>query len=97
MNARRIWAGVFLLIAGIAAYLTWLCGRAGNDGKWLFGVFTMFFLLLGTSPLLPGLRQKEKPEATTSTRFVPHWFMLLAGLVLLLIIILGIVGAWLHR
>jgi hypothetical protein len=93
LNARRILAGVFLLIAGIAAYMTWLCWREGNDGKWLFGVFTMFFLLLGAAPLMPKASHKSQPEPATSTRFVPHWFMMLAVLVLLLTFILGIVGA----
>jgi type VI protein secretion system component VasF len=51
--------------------------------------------MLGATPLLPKPKQKD-PAATRSTRFVPHWFMMLAVLVLLLTLIVGIVGALLR-
>ncbi|MBI2517915.1 MAG: hypothetical protein HYV95_13505 [Opitutae bacterium] len=93
MNARRWLAGLFLLVAAPAGYMAWLTWRAGDSGKWLFGVFTLFFLLLAVTALLPEIRTKEKPETVTSTRFVPHWFMLLAIVALLLAVLLGIVNA----
>ena len=92
MTVQRILVGVFLLVTGVAAYMTWLCWQAGNDSKWLFGAFTAFFLFLGAAPLLPKAKPAKKIEAITSTRFVPHWFMMLAVLVLLLIVVAGIVG-----
>lgn len=76
----------------ISGYLTWLLWRAGDSGQWFFGVFTVFFLLLLATPILPKLRSKPPPEPT-STRFVPHWFMLLAMLVVVVAIILAIIGA----
>lgn len=97
MNARRWLAGISLLVAMPAGYLTWLLWRAGDSGKWLFGVFTLFFLLLGITPLLPEIRTEKKPATYTATRFVPHWFMLLAILVFVLSILAAIVGALLRH
>lgn len=92
MNARLKLMVAFLIPAVASAYMTWLTWRADDEGKWLFTVFFGFFLLLVTSPFLPKLRTKPKPEpVSTSTRFVPHWFMLLAALVLLGAIILAVV------
>ena len=95
MKGRWILTTVFLLLAIPAGYMTWLMWQAGDSGKWLFGVFTLFFLALATMPLLP--KPKPKPVTFTSTRFVPHWFMMLAVLVLLGTIILAIVGAFLRH
>lgn len=83
---------VFLLCALGAGYMTWLMWRAGDSGKWFFGVFTVFFLALTVAPLVPEFR-KKKPEPSPNTRFVPHWFMLLAMLVVVVGIILAIIGA----
>lgn len=98
MKRRWILPGVFLLPAMVAGYLTWLCWQAGDNGKWLFGVFTVFFLMLGATPLLPKPKPKD-PASIPSTRFVPHWFMMLAVLVLLVLLlalIAGVVGAQLR-
>ncbi len=95
MKGRQILAAVFLLLTAGAGYMTVLMWRAGDSGKWLFGVFTLFFLALAALPLLP--KPKPKPEALTGTRFVSHWFMMLAILVLLGTIILGIIGAILRH
>ena len=80
MIGRRIIATIFLLPAIGSGYLTWLLWQAGDSGKWLFLVFTLFFLLLVATPILPKLKSKPPPEST-STRFGPHWFMMLAILV----------------
>lgn len=93
MNGRKILAAIFLLPAMASGYMTWLMGRAGDDGKWLFGVFAAFFLLLTVAPLMPELKKKPPPEPSPNTRFVPHWFMLLAMLVVVVSIILAIIGA----
>lgn len=92
MSGRRIIAAIFLLPAIGSGYLTWLLWQAGDSGKWLFLVFTVFFLLLAATPILPKLKSKPPPEST-STRFGPHWFMMLAALVLLGCIILGLIAA----
>jgi hypothetical protein len=92
--AARILFVVFLLPALGSIYITWLTWRAGDDSKWLFTVFTVFFLLLASTPLLP--KPKKKPE-TTSTRFVPHWFMMLAILAIVLMVLAAIVGAFVRR
>ncbi len=91
MTARLILMVVFVIPALGSAYMTWLTWRAGDDGKWLFTVFTVFFLLLAVSPILPKLRSKPKPEPA-NTRFVPHWFMMLAALVLIGTIVMAVVG-----
>jgi uncharacterized membrane protein YedE/YeeE len=95
MKGRRILAAIFLLPALASGYMTWLLWRAGDSGQWLFGVFTLFFLALAALPLLP--KSKPKPEATTGTRFVPHWFMMLAVLITVALIFTAIVGAFRHR
>ena len=96
MIARLILVVVFLIPAVASAYMTWLTWRADDDGKWLFTVFFGFFLLLAASPILPKLRTKPKPESA-NTRFVPHWFMMLAILVIILSILAAIIGAILRR
>ena len=95
MKGRRILVAVFLLTAIGAGYMSLLLGRAGDSGKWLFGVFSLFFLFLAVVPLVPEL--KRKPEPVRQTRFVPHWFMLLAMLVVILGILAAISGAVLRR
>ncbi len=94
MKGRWIISVIFLLPAGGAGYMTWLSGQAGDDGKWLFGVFTLFFLLLAAAPFAPKFKRQSKPEPPPTTRFVPHWFMLLAILVIVLSMIAAIVGAF---
>ena len=86
----------FLLPALAAGYMTWLTWRAGDDSRWLFGVCTLFFLLLAAAPLMPKLKPKPQPQ-TASTRFVPHWFMMLAALAFVVSILAAIVGAILRR
>ena len=96
MIARVILVVVFLIPTIAAGYMTWLTWRTGDDGKWLFGIFTLFFLLLAATPILP--KFKPKPEAQfTSTRFVPHWFMMLAALVFVVAVLAAIVGAILRH
>ncbi len=99
MKARWIIAVALLIPATGAGYMTWLSWMAGEDNKWFFGVIAGFFLLMAAAPFLPAGKSKPKPEPEPSpnTRFVPHWFMLLAVLVLVLSIILAIVGAVLRH
>ncbi|MFI5336515.1 MAG: hypothetical protein ACHQ5A_07005 [Opitutales bacterium] len=85
---------VFAACAGVAGYVAWLLWRDQDNGKWFFSVFALFFLALVTAPYLP--RRKPKPEST-STRFVPHWFMMLAILVVLATLGLSIIGAFLRH
>lgn len=96
MIKRWILSVVFLLPAIASGYLTWQLWRDGDSGKWLFLVFTLFFLLLAATPILPKLKQKPPPE-TTSTRFVPHWFMLLAILAMIATAVLAVVNAFLSH
>ncbi len=93
MNGRKILAAIFLLLAMASGYMTWLMGRAGDDGKWLFGVFAIFFLLLTVAPLVPEFKKKLPPEPSPNTRFGPHWYMMGAALVLVGCIILGLIAA----
>jgi hypothetical protein len=97
MKGRRILAAVFLLPALGSGYMTWLMWRAGDTGKWLFLVFALFFLFLTIAPILPELRPAPAPQPTPGTRFVPHWFMMLAVLVTAALILTALVGAVLRR
>jgi len=92
MKRRWLLSAFFLLPAIGAGYMTLLSWRTGEDGKWLFGVFTAFFLGLASAPHLPVLKSKPPPDQPTSTRFVPHWFMLLAMIAAALAILATIVG-----
>jgi hypothetical protein len=91
MNARRILAAVFLLLALGAGYLTWVMWQAGDSGKWLFLVFGLFFLALTAAPLIPEF--KRKPPEPPTTRFGPHWFMMLAILVIVLVVLASLISA----
>lgn len=82
MKGRRILAAVFLLPAIATGYATWVTWRAGEDGTWLFGVFTLFLLILAAVPLAPEFQPRPKPEPPHPTGFRPHWFMLLVVLAL---------------
>ena len=98
MKIRWLVSAFFLLLALGAAYVAWRSGQAGDDGKWLFGVFAAFFLVLGFAPLAPKVRRQPQPEALpTGTRFVPHWFMMLALVVFAAAILLLIIGAFRHH
>jgi hypothetical protein len=83
MHGRRILAAIFLLPALGAGYMTWVTWRAGDSGQWLFGVFAVFFLFLPIALLRPKSTRQAKPEPSPDTRFAPHWFMLLAMLVVM--------------
>jgi zinc transporter ZupT len=96
MNRRWVWSAFFLLPALVAGYIAWLSWRAGDDGKWMFSVFAGFFLVLAAAPFIPASR-RPPPEAAPATRFVPHWFMLLAVLLFAVMILLAIIGAILRR
>ena len=84
MKPRILLAAVFLVIGLAAGWMTWLMWRADEDGKWLFGVFAAFFLLLAAAPFLP--RPKKKKAESLNTRFVPAWQM--EGMILLAIMLL---------
>jgi hypothetical protein len=81
VKGRTFLAAVFLLIGLAAGWMAWLTWRAGEDGKWLFGVFAAFFLLLAAAPFLPASKKKDEPGKVLSTRFVPAWQM--EGMILL--------------
>jgi hypothetical protein len=94
MKARTILAAVFLLIGLAAGWMTWLTWRAGEDGKWLFGVFAAFFLILAAAPFLPAA--KNKPKEVLPTRFVPAWQMEGMILLALLAIVASVVAHCAH-
>lgn len=97
MKARWLVPVIFLIPAGGAGYMTWLSWEAGEDSKWIFGVFTVFFLLIALVPFLPSLKSKPASEPSPNTRFVPHWFMLLAILAMGAAAVFAVVGAILRR
>jgi len=97
MKTRWLVPVIFLLPATGAGYMTWLSWEAGEDSKWFFGVFTVFFLLIATVPFLPALKSNSSPEPSPNTRFVPHWFMLLAILAMAAVAVLAVVTAVLRH
>lgn len=89
----RLAISAFLLVPAVAAgYMAWISWRADDDGKWLFGVFSLFFLLAAAAPFLPAPR--KKPDAgSMTTGFAPHWALLFAVLALLAAVLAGIIAA----
>jgi Na+/proline symporter len=49
--------------------------RTNDDGRWLFTVFAMFFLVLGAAPFLPKDRMQKDEENTPTTRFAAAWVL----------------------
>lgn len=91
MKTLRLLCVVLFLGAGLwVGYLTWQVWQASDDGKWLFLLTTVFLLGLGVAPLVPNRTHQPKSDAL-STRFAPHWFLLLALLVSAGIVLAAIV------
>jgi hypothetical protein len=96
VKGRTILAAVLLLIGLAAGWMAWLMWRAGEEGKWLFGVFAAFFLILAAAPFLPASKKKKEPEKVLNTRFVPAWQMEGMILLALLAIIASVVAHCAH-
>ncbi len=76
---------IFLIPGLVAAYMAWITWQAQDEGKWFFTAFALVFLV----PLAVGLfRRKPPPEKQfTPTRFTPYWFMMIAALILLGVVV----------
>ncbi len=96
MKGRAILSAVFLLIGLPAGWMAWLTWRANEDGKWLFGVFAAFFLILAATAFLPASKKKQPSEKILHTRFVPAWQMEGMILLALLAIIASVVAHCSH-
>jgi len=96
MKGRTLLAAVFSAIGLAAGGMAWLTWRAGEDGKWLFGVFAAFFLILAAAPFLPPSKKKKEPGKALNTRFVPAWQM--EGMILLavLLVVLSLLARCIH-
>ena len=94
MKGRILLAAVFLLIGLAAGWMAWLTWRAGEDSKWLFGVFAAFFFIFATAPFLPV--PKREPKKVMPTRFVPAWQMEGMILLALLAIVASVVAHCAH-
>ena len=86
MKPRLFLAAVFSIIGLAAGWMARLTWQAGEDSKWFFGVFAVFFLLLAAAPFLP--ERKRKNAEPTGTRFVPAWQM--DGMILLAVLLLAL-------
>jgi hypothetical protein len=96
MKTRTFLATFFLLIGLVAGWMTWLTWRAGEDSRWLFGVFTAFFLVFAAAPFLPASEKKKEDKEVPNTRFVPAWKT--EGMILLavVLVVLSLVARCLH-
>jgi hypothetical protein len=86
MKTRTILSVVFLAIGLAAGWMAWLTWRAGDEGKWLFGIFAAFFLLLAAAPFFPAPKTKKEPEKVLGTRFAPAWQT--EGMLLLVLVVI---------
>ena len=103
----RFWTGMIMIAFSEAAciYMIILGIEAGDrSGPWLFAAFSFFlgiFLLFGLfritaqhSPKAEALYIKATvSERIPDTRFVPHWFMLMALLILIAATVYGLITA----
>jgi hypothetical protein len=94
MNGRIFLAAVFLIIGLAAGWMAWLTGRAGEDSKWVFGTFAVFFLIFASAPFLPA--PKKEPGKVWNTRFVPAWQMEGMILLALLAVVASVVAHCAH-
>jgi hypothetical protein len=85
-QSNRLLAAIFLLFGLAAGWMSWLMWRAGEDGKWLFGVFAAFFLILAAAPFFPAAKKKQDPGKVLNTRFVPAWQT--EGMMLLVLVVI---------
>jgi len=100
------WLGMVILAALTAccAYLAFLGVREGDrSGPWLFAAFAFLFgipLLFGIlriaatrNPAIKRLHDKapgaDHPQAT---RFVPHWFMMTAIIIMILVLLYWLIA-----
>lgn len=97
MKARWILAGGLLLAAGGAGYMAWLSWRAEDDGRWLFGVFALFFGVLAAAALRQTSPAAPPAVSRTSSGFAPHWQVLLVTLGMVAAFIAAVVTALLRR
>lgn len=85
---KRRWP-LATLMAGcgvVAGYAAWV---GPNGGRWMFGVFALFFLGLAAVPFFPESRLAARPAATVETRFTSHWGIWLAVILLGVSLLLG--------
>jgi hypothetical protein len=94
VKGRVILSAVFLLIGLPAGWMAWMMRQADDEGKWVFGVFAAFFLMLAAAPFLPAA--KRKPKEVLPTRFVPAWQMEGMILLALLAIVASVVAHCAH-
>ncbi len=87
MKAKGIFAGVFGLAGLAAAYLAVITWSAEGGAGWLFAVFALLLFLLAVGIVAPA----KKPDPPKPTKFVPHWFLMLAILVPVVLLILSVV------
>lgn len=81
---------IFLLPGLASAYMAWITWRAQDDGKWIFTAFALVFLVPFVAGLFP---RKPPPEPEHSgTKFVPHWYLMLATLILLGVVVVAVVA-----
>ena len=94
MRAKWAVAALFTLPTIGAGYMAWLLWRANEDGRWLFMVFTAFFLILSASPFVPMSWRQTKEKEVVNTRFAGAWvlpfYLLVFGGLLILVVVVGL-------
>ena len=72
---KFLWTAVMIPPTAVAGYMACVLWRDNDDGRWLFAVFALFFLVLAVAPFLPKSRQQKEEEKVPTTRFASSWVL----------------------
>jgi hypothetical protein len=90
---RRIILTLFFAAIGLGAIATAVIAGTDLESRCIFLAFAAIFFVFAAAPWLG---KKSKPTADPTppapTRFVPHWFMLLAILLLVILLVAGVIS-----
>jgi uncharacterized membrane protein YfcA len=75
MKSRWFVAALFGLPMIAAGTMAWLLWRVRDDGRWLFTVFTVFFLAIAFAPFLSARRRQTNEKHGANTRFASAWVL----------------------
>jgi hypothetical protein len=86
----RIFFTLFFGVIGLGAIATAVIAGTDLESRCIFSAFAAFFFVFAAAPWLG--KKPAPPPTPGPVRFVPHWFMLLAILLLLILLVAGVIS-----